>query len=377
MVHPCRVTTSAAHIDIVPVRYPLARPIFTASASIFERTGALVRITDGDLVGWGEALPIPGWPTGDLPSMMRSLRSWIRVANMTPEKSLCTLDAKLPDHPVAAAAVDCARYDLACRKRAVPMSAALSLDPDRAPDAPPRRIGTSIAVNGLVGGRNAREAAKSARLLVESGIRTLKLKVGSNHISADEERLERIRNVVGSDIAIRLDANQAWRLREAHDHLARLEPFGIEYIEEPVGSLVEFRQLRPDSPIPIYIDELLADPRSAKQIIGRDFADGVVLKPAALGSLRATRKLAERAIHSGMGVTITNVLDSGLGTTMALHLAASIGGPINACGLATGDLFLASPAPPPPVVDGEIAVPLDPGLGIEPTIGDRILAPDL
>lgn len=367
-------------LTITPVRYLLRRPIFTGAASMYDRTGAVIAITAHGVTGWGEALPIPGWPSGDIAAMFRSLRSW--AASVVPSDGLASaaladLEAPLPDHPVAAAAVDCARHDLAGQRAGASVAELINRDLGRSSAAPRKPVAAAIAVNALVTGQTAGDAGRSAATQLEHGVTTLKLKVGADHISADLARLAAVREAVGPDVRIRLDANRAWRLKEAMEFLPQLAAFDIEYIEEPVSTLVEIKQLRPKSPIPLYVDEVASDPANIRQVILGDFADGVVLKPAALGSLSDATKLAERAIDAGLGVTVTNALDSGIGTTAAMHVAAAINGPINPCGFATGDIFVDHPADPPRIIDGSVFVPTNGGLGITPSLPDRTLAPDL
>lgn len=366
-------------VAVQPVRYQLKKPIFTAASSLVDRTGAVVSITDGEFTGWGEALPIPGWPNGDVTVMLKAIRTWLIEVTEAGLRHLDPSDLPLPAHPVAAAALDCARFDLIGQRTGNPIAHLIAARSSRSIAAQTRTkpVGVAISVNGLVTGRSAVEAAESAKAHVRRGIKTLKVKVGVDHISADVQRLEAIREGIGNNVAIRLDANRAWELKEAAENLPKLAAFDIEYIEEPVRSLVELRQLRGDSPIPLYVDELVSDPLSAKKILIGQLADGLVLKPATLGSLVATRELAERALAAGLGVTLTNVLDSGVGITAAMHVAAAVDGQINACGFATGDLFDADPAPPPRVIDGLVHMPKTPGLGVTPRMPTSLHAFDL
>ena len=111
-----------------------------------------------------------------------------------------------------------------------------------------------------------------------------------------------------------------------------------------------------------------ADPNSLDEgwrvLRGRG-ADVLVLKPMALGGLRATRELAVAAIDAGLGVVVTSVLDTAVGVAGALHLAASLPGPERAHGLATVALLEEAPldgldAPH----GGEMRLPKGPGLGV-------------
>lgn len=362
-------------IHLIPVRYPLQRIIHTAADSYVERHGILVAMETSGVVGWGEALPVPGWFHGDASSVEKSLHKWLEDTADN-EPSRYEQDGPLPNHAVAAAAVDCARLDVAGRRTGVPLFRLLtkSSSPliDQARGGEPK-----ILVNALIGVGSAREAANRAAQAAEDGFSTVKVKVAADHISQDVERLDAIRRAAGPDMRIRLDANQGWNADEAPDAIARLAEFDIEYIEEPCASLKTIGTMRHTTPIPLYLDEHVRTATNAHQVIMSGFADGIVLKPASLGTLSTSVQLAERAHHAEMGVTVTNVLDSGIGTLAAMHVAAAINAPLNACGFATGELFSAAPLQPPPVDGGMVRVPTTPGLGAQPELSSEFVTENL
>jgi L-alanine-DL-glutamate epimerase-like enolase superfamily enzyme len=108
------------------------------------------------------------------------------------------------------------------------------------------------------------------------------------------------------------------------------------------------------------------DEAHAQAILERKAADLLIVKPAALGGLRPAQHIAERALAAGVGVVVTGMLDSALGTAAALHLAAALPDPLRAAGLAADALFETDLAPLPRVVAGRRGVPEGPGLGIAP-----------
>jgi L-alanine-DL-glutamate epimerase-like enolase superfamily enzyme len=90
------------------------------------------------------------------------------------------------------------------------------------------------------------------------------------------------------------------------------------------------------------------------------------LKPAALGGLRASQRIAARAHAAGWGVVVTSSLDSAVGLAAALQLAAALPGPHLAAGLATGALLDQDLAKAPSPIDGALSVPDEPGIGVAP-----------
>lgn len=356
-------------IDITTVRYPLKRAIHTASYTFFERTGAIVRLCDDDgVVGYGEALPLPTWPDGDVSKVIASLSQWHDQMRSATTANIVSLHSALPSHPVAAFAVDTARFSIAAQRARRPAAELI------APSSVPR---SQLPVNALISDPSPDGAAEQAEAAKKSGFGAVKLKVARDHISVDVDRVAAVRGVLGPEVSIRLDANQGWTAREMPDNLERLAGFGVEYIEEPTASLSAMNKLRyTGSPIPIYLDEHLSSSRNVHQVIISGYADGLVLKPALLGRLELTRELGEHALRAGINVTVTNALDSGIGTTAALHAAATIGGITNACGFGTGELFSTVVEPLPVVRNGFVAV-RGPGFAVSPQVSAEVLAPDL
>jgi len=114
----------------------------------------------------------------------------------------------------------------------------------------------------------------------------------------------------------------------------------------------------------IAADESASNARDLARVLALRAADVIVLKPAALGGLRAARRLAARARAAGCELFVTTLLDGAVSRAAALALAASLPGPLRACGLATGDLLAADLAAGDLPRDGALDVPARAGLGI-------------
>ena len=100
------------------------------------------------------------------------------------------------------------------------------------------------------------------------------------------------------------------------------------------------------------------------RVLEQEAADVLILKPMVLGGLAAARGVAEAARARGVAVVVTSMIESAVGRTGALHLAASLGPTGHAHGVATGDLLARDLAPGPAFEEGAMAVPAGPGLGI-------------
>lgn len=357
-----------ARAELTRVRLRLRAPIATARGPIDTREGAVLALTsESALVGHGEALPLAGFG-GETPD--QAFETLSELARVLIGREVEDLDRLLdlieelaPEAPAARAAVDVALFDLAARAQGLGVAAMLAL---------PKRPRARIEVNALVYAEYPDIVAREASAAVAEGYRTVKIKVGSLSLELDEARVAAVRDAVGSETKIRLDANGGWKEFEAEEAIARLARYRIELLEQPVEArdLVGLARLSAGSPIPIAADEALAGGHALDEIFARDAASVVILKPAALGGLRASQRIAARARAAGWGVVVTSALDSAVGLAAALQLAAALPGPHLAAGLATGALLDQDLAKAPSPIDGTLSVPDEPGIGVAPLRGD-------
>ena len=107
------------------------------------------------------------------------------------------------------------------------------------------------------------------REAVADGFTTIKLKVGAD-TGDDRRRLALVREAVGPDVAIAVDANQRWSVPEAIAAIGELREFDLHWVEEPthpddvVGHATIAKAVHP---VPIATGEMLASPTLAKQLI--------------------------------------------------------------------------------------------------------------
>jgi o-succinylbenzoate synthase len=170
----------------------------------------------------------------------------------------------------------------------------------------------------------------------------------------DLARVEAVRDALGPDGAIRVDANAAWDVDTAVARITRLDRVGLEYVEQPCAALDELRALRRRIDVRIAADEVVrrsADPLSVDL---RDGCDVVVLKVQPLGGVRAALRVAEA---HGLPCVVSSALESSVGIAAGVALAAALPELPFACGLATVALFTADVTSTPLLpVDGALPV---------------------
>ena len=317
-----------------------AAPLVTAAGTIDTRRVTLLRVEGHEgVVGWGEASPLPGWPGPGFDDVHKSLEQWIESGF-----------AQVPPYGPARAAIEGALLDIAAQRNG--MSVARKLHADAV---------DTVAVNGLVDATDPEQVEADTARAVAEGFQTIKLKVATT--SQDVERVAAVR-ASAPDARIRLDANRGLSHDDAIAFCEAVEPYEIEFIEEPIpGGVPALETLQDRVGIAIAADESLAELSIAECA---DISLGtLVLKPSALGNFESLLRLARS--HR---LVVTSFLDSAIGLTTALHVAAAIHGaaqrPMPACGLATASRFVADTADPPAVTNGSLAVPAGSGLGVVP-----------
>lgn len=180
------------------------------------------------------------------------------------------------------------------------------------------------------------------------GTKVVKIKVGGEP-EIDLARIACVREL-RPEAKIRLDVNGLWSVNQAHAFL--IQAGEIEYVEQPCSTIEELRELKLRMEIKIAGDEII---RKAKDPINLDLSgaiDIVMLKVAPLGGIAQALEIAR---HYSLPVAVSSALESAIGISHGLKLAASIPELNYACGLGTGAL-LAVDVAELPIVDGKIEV---------------------
>lgn len=217
----------------------------------------------------------------------------------------------------------------------------------------PQRFRDAIPVNGTI---PAITDGNRLKEIIESypGCATFKVKVGEN-LNEDLIRLQLLRTLRPS-AAIRLDVNGLWSVDDALKNLSTIndEIGEIQYVEQPCATIEELRELKSlaDFNLMIAADEVIRKAVDPFAVDLNGAADYVMLKVQPLGGI--TRCL-EITAHHGMPVVVSSALDSAVGISYGLELAASIEHLSFDCGLATGSLISKDVASLP-ITNGSIAL---------------------
>jgi len=223
-----------------------------------------------------------------------------------------------------------------------------------------------LPVNAIIGAATTEAAILDAQKAVAAGFGCVKLKLG--HETQDNiERVASVRKAIGPTIHLRLDANAAWTFEQARTILSACAQCDIQYVEQPLPAddLVSMCKLRQSVSVPIAIDEALCNLESAQRILAQQAAAILIVKPQLAGGLRVAQQIIQMATAHDVPCVITSTIETGIGLTAALHLAAASPEVTLECGLATlhlleDDLLLEHL----PIHAGSLIVPTAPGLGV-------------
>jgi o-succinylbenzoate synthase len=189
------------------------------------------------------------------------------------------------------------------------------------------------------------------RLVAGSGCRTAKVKVAQRgqRDADDVARVEAVRDALGPAGRIRVDANGAWDPGHARRMLRQLEPFGLEYAEQPCATLDEMAQLRREVGVPLAADESIRRAEDPLRVKAAGAADIVVLKAAPLGGVRAALQVAQAC---GLPVVVSSAVESSVGLAAGVALAAALPDLPYDCGLATMSLLTGDVTAAPLIASG-------------------------
>ena len=197
-----------------------------------------------------------------------------------------------------------------------------------------------------------------AIVLASNGCRTAKVKVAERGqvLAHDQARLEAVRDALGPDGLVRIDANGGWSVDEAVALLPLLDRAagGLEYVEQPVASVEDLALVRRRVDVPVAADESIRRAEDPYRVRDLEAADIAVLKVQPLGGVRACLRIAE---DIGIPVVVSSALETSVGIAAGVALAAALPELRHACGLATvqllaGDVVADSMLP----VDGVLLV---------------------
>lgn len=285
----------------------------------------LVRMTGDDgAVGWGESPALKDWggDWGRYFGETSGTTTLVVAKYLTPSvlgveaANIAELhrrmDAAIRGYPYAKAAVEMAAYDLAGRSLGVPVWTLLG---GRARDRVP--------VTHSIGLLPIEEAIPECVQVVKEGVRTIKIKVGVEP-ARDVEIVRRVREAVGPDVDLCVDANQGYASpREAIRTIQAMEPYRLKYAEQPVEGISRMAEVARAIATPVMADESAWTAHDVLEIVERGAADIVSIYTTKPGGLFRALEVAAVARAAGLRCNVNGSVETGVGNLANVHLAAA------------------------------------------------------
>lgn len=216
------------------------------------------------------------------------------------------------------------------------LAGAISFGWEPSPAPVRERVGVNATIPAIA-------AADVAAVLARyDGCRTAKVKVAETGqtLADDVARVRAVRELMGPEGRIRIDANAGWNVDEAERAIHALAEYDLEYVEQPCATVPELADVRKRvkyAGIPIAADESIRKTEDPLAVARAKAADIVIVKAQPLGGISRAREIVAQ---SGLPAVVSSALDTSIGLSMGVALAASLPELDYDCGLGTGSLFL-------------------------------------
>lgn len=359
-------------VEVFGVAMPLVGEYKNAYLSKSVVKSAVVRITaSGGAVGYGNIDPTPGYSKESIDDSLRMLETRLAglVTGMDPtnvHRVLAKMESAVDGYLDAKAAIEMACVDLSARVAGMPVYTYLG-----------GAVKDRLQFNAWIGILPPDEAAKETLQWKTQGFRSAKIKVGGN-IEADRDRVKAIREAVGADFSLRIDANAGYDADTSIKLAGMVAPFNLQLFEQPVpaddiAGMARVRKAANAVGVPIMADESVLDHASLIRIIRMDAADIVKVKVMKQGGFLNTRRMIATAEAAGIRCVVGHGFGLGVNTMCEIMLAATSANVIDGLEcvgpLKTRDDIVTHKLD---LTKGSIALPPGPGLGV--TLDDAKLA---
>ncbi|MCK9640525.1 MAG: dipeptide epimerase [Prolixibacteraceae bacterium] len=227
------------------------------------------------------------------------------------ETCVAMMDQVIYGNSSIKSAFDMALYDLASQYAGLPLFAFLGGNNNKI-----------LATDYTVSLGDKQKMVHDALWIKHHGFQAIKVKLGES-FEKDFERIHLIREAVGKEIPLRIDANQGWNTETAIATLRALGPYNIQHCEEPIPrwNYMELPKVRKQSPIQIMADESCSDHHDAKRLIDLQACDQLNIKLGKSSGIFNALKIIQLAEQADMHLQVGGFLESRLGFTAAAHLA--------------------------------------------------------
>lgn len=302
------------HTEIWKLSIPM-HPFSIATGTMHYAQNIFIRVhTSGGLYGVGECSAFPmivGETQATCFEVAKDFAAFWKGKDASQiEDRLQDLDVCIAFNRTIKSAFDMALYDLAAKSAGQPLYAFLG--------GSPKKMETDLTI-----GIDAPEKmAEQAVDYIRRGVRMIKIKLGKNALQ-DIERVRMIREKVGPEILLRIDANQGWSYDDAAIALTGMAPYHVQFCEQPMRAWNDGRlpALKKISPIPIMADESVFDAHDAERLIQANACQYVNIKFAKSGGIHEAIKINNICEKNNIPCMMGGMLESRLALSAFAHFA--------------------------------------------------------
>jgi muconate cycloisomerase len=272
--------------------------------------------TDEGITGLGEVSCTPVWSGEDNRTAAHLIQQELApvLIGEDPtqiERVIRLMNRTVANNPFTKAGIEIALWDILGKVAGLPVYRLLG-------GAVRDFVTTKFSVSGL----EPAKAAEVAAWAVAQGFRTMKVKVGIDP-DQDVARVRAVREAIGPDIRLGVDANGGWAPRVAIQTIRRLYPYNIFFAEQPVADLdiAWLADVRSQVEVPVMADESVYSLQDAMSIVRASAADILSVYVGKGGGISAARKIAAVAEAAGIVCTVGSNLELGVASAAMIHLA--------------------------------------------------------
>ena len=300
------------NVDIYRFSIPM-EPFTIATGTMDYAQNVFIRVhTDARFYGVGECSAFPAivGETQDtcLIIAREFAKLWIGKNALDIPERLNQLHQFIAGNTTIKSAFDMALYDISAKKEGLPLYKFLG--------GKKRKVETDITI----GISSAEIMAQKAVLFKQSGANILKVKLG-RYLVEDIERVKQIREAVGNEVKIRIDANQGWSFDDAVVALQAMGDYNIEFCEQPMRTWYDDRlpELMKLSPVKIMADESVYNHHDARKQINSGSCDYINIKMAKCGGIYEAAQIHDLAAKKGIACMMGGMLESRIALSAKLH----------------------------------------------------------
>jgi len=309
-------------IECIPVSIRFAKPMKMGGGTADCADAVVVKIhTDEGITGISETGDTSPWYMGESQdSIMHNINKvfgpqiLLGEDPFNIERIVARMDKAAKLNHQSKAVIDYALHDLMGKALGVPVYQLLG-----------GLSNEKIALAFVMSSGTADEVGTEGKTLVKAGFKGLKLKVGARTPDEDIEMIGALRQAVGGNVKIMIDANGGWLYHQALYVLQRVAKHNIYVAEQPVPrwDIDGLARLRRKVDVPIFPDEAAAELNDLIKIIEREAADGFFLKVPKAGGLLKSKKWVSIAQAANLPVMCGCMINSGLGCAVEAHFLAA------------------------------------------------------